>query len=76
MLVVTRKTDEGIIIDGNIEVVVLGVEGGKVKLGITAPSDKKIYRQEIYEAIKRENREAIRGNKEGLFFLLSHKSKR
>jgi len=64
MLVITRKQDEGIIIDDDIEIVVLGIEDGKVKLGIEAPKDKKIYRQEIYQAIKAENQQAIHINKD------------
>ncbi|RBP46776.1 carbon storage regulator CsrA [Garciella nitratireducens] len=59
MLVVTRKIEEGIIIDENIEITVLGIEDGRVKLGIQAPKDKKIYRQEIYQAVKQENQQAI-----------------
>lgn len=72
MLVVTRKLDEGIIIDGDIEVVVLGIEDGKVKLGIEAPKEKKIYRREIYTAIKEENQQAININKN----VLSHLPKK
>lgn len=59
MLVVTRKHDESVIIDGHIIVKVLGIEDGKVKLGIDAPQSIKIYRQEVYEAIKKENEEAV-----------------
>jgi carbon storage regulator len=58
MLVVTRRQDEGIVINGNIRVTVLGVEDGKVKLGIEAPKSVKIYRDEIYEAVKQENKQA------------------
>jgi carbon storage regulator len=63
MLVVTRKLNEGIVIDENIQVIVLGVEDGKVKLGIEAPREKRILRKEIYEAIKLENQEAIQIDK-------------
>lgn len=73
MLIVTRKINEGIVIDENIQVVILGIEDGKVKLGIEAPTDKKIYRGEIYEAIKQENQEAMKSEKEALSFLLSKK---
>ena len=66
MLVVTRKVNEGIVIDGESRVVVVGVEDGKVKLGIDAPRDKGIYRQEIYEVIKQENREAATADKTAL----------
>lgn len=63
MLVITRKIDESLIIDEDIEIVVLGIEDGKVKLGIEAPKTKKIYRKEIFEAIKKENQEATKINK-------------
>lgn len=58
MLVLSRKTDESIMIAGNIEVVVLGVEGETVKLGIRAPKDVEILRKELYVNIQSSNREA------------------
>ncbi len=50
MLVVTRKTEESIIIADNIEIVVLEVAKDRVKLGITAPKDIKIIRNELKDA--------------------------
>ncbi len=50
MLVVTRKTEESIIIADNIEIVVLEVNKDRVKLGITAPKDVKIIRNELRDA--------------------------
>lgn len=47
MLVLSRKPRESIIIDRNIEVTVLGVSGGKVRLGISAPREIPVRRQEI-----------------------------
>ncbi|CAM4389980.1 carbon storage regulator CsrA [Paenibacillus alkaliterrae] len=58
MLVLSRKSNESIMIGGNIEIVVLGVEGDTVKLGIRAPREVDIYRKEIYMAIQEENRAA------------------
>ena len=58
MLVLTRKKDEKIIIDDNIELTVLDVENGKVKLGIEAPKDIEIHREEVYQKIADENIEA------------------
>lgn len=58
MLVLTRKTNESLVIGGNIEVIVLGVEGDHVKLGIRAPKEIDIHRKEIYLAIQEENRAA------------------
>jgi carbon storage regulator len=48
MLVLSRRVDERIVIDGDIEVVVIAVQGGRVKLGFNAPSHVKIYRTEIH----------------------------
>lgn len=50
MLVVTRKTEESVIIADNIEIVVLEVNKDRVKLGITAPKDVKIIRNELRDA--------------------------
>lgn len=58
MLVLSRKSNESIMIGGNIEIVVLGVEGDTVKIGIRAPREVDIYRKEIYMAIQEENRAA------------------
>ncbi len=58
MLVLARKINESIILNDNIEVVVLDIQGEQVKLGIKAPREVKIYRKEIYEAIQKENIEA------------------
>jgi len=59
MLILTRKKNESIIIDNNIEIQIISVEEGKVKLGIIAPKDVEIYRSEIFEKIKENNAEAI-----------------
>lgn len=58
MLVLTRKQDESIILGQNIEIKVLGIEEGKVKLGIDAPRDVEIHRKEVYIQIQEENRAA------------------
>ena len=58
MLVLSRKTNESIVIDGNITVSVLRVDHDNVRLGIEAPLEIPVLRKEIYEAIKTNNREA------------------
>lgn len=58
MLALTRKKSESIIINDNIEVVVLGIQGEQVKLGIVAPRHIPVHRKEIYEQIQLENLEA------------------
>ena len=58
MLVLSRQRDETIMIGDDIEITVVDIRGDKVRLGITAPSSVPVHRKEVYEAIKRENREA------------------
>jgi carbon storage regulator len=58
MLILTRKEEESLIIDGKIEITIIKSEDGKVKLGITAPKEIEIHRKEIFEKIQEENKEA------------------
>jgi len=60
MLVLTRKTGESIIIGDGIEVRVENIDGNTVRLGINAPKEIPVYRQEVYEAIREENLRALR----------------
>jgi carbon storage regulator len=48
MLILTRKIDQSIVIDGEIKIMVLGVERDRVKLGIAAPADVTVLREELY----------------------------
>lgn len=57
MLVISRKPVESVMINNNIAVTVLGIKGKIVKLGITAPSEIPVHREEIYEKIKRQYRD-------------------
>jgi carbon storage regulator len=54
MLVLTRKTNQSIMIGDDIEVAVLAVSRDKIRLGITAPREVPVYRREVYLSIKRE----------------------
>lgn len=58
MLVLTRKAGEGIIIGDDIRITVVELKGGGVRIGIDAPREMKVHRQEVYERIKQENKEA------------------
>ena len=58
MLVLSRHRDEAIMIGDDIVVTIVDIRGDKVRLGIDAPSDIPVHRQEVYEAIQRENRKA------------------
>ena len=55
MLVLSRRRDESIIIGDNIIVTIVDIRGDKVRLGIEAPTEISVHRQEVYEAIQREN---------------------
>lgn len=56
MLVLSRHRDESIVINGNIRVMVVEIRGDKVRLGIEAPAEIEVHRQEVFEAIEREGR--------------------
>ena len=58
MLVLGRRPGENIRIGDDIKVIVLEVRGGQIKLGIEAPLDVQVHREEIYERIQRQNRRA------------------
>ena len=60
MLVLTRKLGENIRIGDSVKITVLEVRSGQVKLGIEAPPDVKVHREEIYARIQEENRRAER----------------
>lgn len=57
MLVLTRKTNQSIVIGDDIEVTVLAVSKDKIRLGITAPRDIEVFRKEVYLSIKGERAE-------------------
>jgi carbon storage regulator len=54
MLVLSRHRDESIMIGDNIVITVVDIRGDKVRLGIQAPTNVPVHREEVYEAIKRE----------------------
>lgn len=54
MLVLSRKKDEKIVIGDSISIMVIDIRGDKVRLGIEAPREVTVHRQEVYEAIQRE----------------------
>jgi len=58
MLILTRKAGEAIVIDDNITIRLIEIKGNQIKLGIEAPEDIVIHRQEVYSRISAENRKA------------------
>ena len=59
MLILSRKHGESIVIDGRITVKIMRLEGDVVKLGIEAPREVPVHRQEVYDEIQRNNRDAL-----------------
>lgn len=64
MLILSRKIGETIVIDGRIRVKIMRVEGDGVKIGIEAPPEISVHRQEIYDEIQKNNREALTESRE------------
>lgn len=62
MLVLTRKLGESIAIDDHIKIRVVSIKGKQVRLGIEAPKDTKIHREEVYLAIQDQNKESVNAN--------------
>lgn len=60
MLVITRKKGESLLIGDDIEIKIVKVDDGSVKIAIDAPKEKTILRKEVYEKVKYENSSAIK----------------
>lgn len=63
MLILSRKKEESLILNGNIEVKILEVSNGQVKIGIIAPKNVEVHRKEVYERILEENTASSKGVK-------------
>ena len=59
MLVLTRRPGESSVVGENIVITVIEIKGGQVRIGIDAPREVDVYREEIYEQVKQENLSAI-----------------
>ena len=58
MLALSRKKQEALVINNNIEITILDIKGDQVKIGISAPKDVSVYRKEVYLQIQEANKEA------------------
>lgn len=59
MLALSRKKNEALVINNNIEITILEIKGEQVKIGITAPKEVPIYRKEVYVQIQEENKASV-----------------
>ena len=59
MLALSRKKNEALVINNNIEVTILDIKGDQVKVGITAPKNVPVYRKEVYTQIQEANKESM-----------------
>ena len=59
MLVLTRKPGESIVIGQNIVITVIEIKGGQVRIGIDAPRDIQVHREEVFEQVRQENLAAV-----------------
>ena len=59
MLALSRRKNEALIINNNVEITILEIKGEQVKLGISAPREVPVYRKEVYEQIQDANQESV-----------------
>ena len=62
MLILSRKVDEKIKIGNDITLTIIEIKGDQVKVGVEAPKDVKVFRQEVFNAIQSQNKEAAAGS--------------
>ena len=59
MLALSRKKNEALVVNNNVEITILDIKGDQVKIGITAPKEVPVYRKEVYLQIQESNKDAF-----------------
>lgn len=72
MLILSRKIDEKIKIGKDITITLIGISSDQVKIGVEAPKDVKVFRQEVFDDIQRQNKTSAAPSIETLSKILSH----
>ncbi|MBF0284389.1 MAG: carbon storage regulator CsrA [Magnetococcales bacterium] len=72
MLILTRRVGESLNIGDNIKITLLGIKGNQVRIGIDAPREVEVHREEIYDKIKRETRRANRSVSDEVISAAAH----
>lgn len=62
MLALSRKKNEALVINNNIEITILEIKGDQVKIGVSAPKEIPVYRKEVYVQIQKENADAMKSD--------------
>lgn len=73
MLILTRKKDEAIRVGEDIRIVLVQIKGGQVRIGIECPPTLRVLREELYEAVRQENLNAVSSNPAHVTVLPTHK---
>lgn len=60
MLALSRKKNEALVINNNVEITILDIKGDQVKVGISAPKEVPVYRKEVYLQIQEANKDALK----------------
>ena len=60
MLALSRKKNEALVINNNVEITILDIKGDQVKIGINAPKEVPVYRKEVYLQIQEANEDAVK----------------
>jgi carbon storage regulator len=71
MLILTRRPGESLYLGENIRITILGVQGKQVRIGLEAPDDTTVYREEVYKRVEEENRHALMTSNEDVLVAAS-----